>query len=52
MTYIHSSESSAPGISLQTIALLLPPSARRRSPYNTPFHQPGVAECQALFSPS
>ncbi|PKU66978.1 hypothetical protein MA16_Dca019079 [Dendrobium catenatum] len=25
---------------------------RQRSPYNTPFHQPGVAECQTLFSPS
>ncbi|PKU71801.1 hypothetical protein MA16_Dca008330 [Dendrobium catenatum] len=50
MTYVHSPESSAPEISLQAIALLLPPLlARRRSPYNTPFHQPDVAECRTLF---
>ncbi|PKU78897.1 hypothetical protein MA16_Dca000241 [Dendrobium catenatum] len=52
MTYVHSLESSAPGISLQTIPLLLPHSARQISPYKTHFHQPGVAECQALFLPS
>ncbi|KAI0496376.1 hypothetical protein KFK09_022692 [Dendrobium nobile] len=50
MTYVHSPESSAPGFSLPKIVLLLAPSARRRSLYKPPFHQPGVAECQTLFS--
>ncbi|KAI0499515.1 hypothetical protein KFK09_002473 [Dendrobium nobile] len=40
------------GIFTIKIVLLLPPSARRRSLYKPPFHQPGVAEYQTLFSPS